>query len=202
MKIVGVGLNKTGTTTLGTCLRHWGKNHVGFCKEGFEHWVNHEYDDLFRIVDTHDSFEDWPWSMVYKEIDVRHPHSKFILTRRKNPQVWFKSLCKHAERKGPSDRRLKIYGHDMPHHHEAEHVDFYNRHLHTIRSYFAERPLDLLEVCWEEGDGWSELASFLDLSAPNIPFPHANRRPTALRKVVRGIRRRARPLLRPSSTTT
>ena len=23
MKIVGVGLNKTGTKTLGTCLRHW-----------------------------------------------------------------------------------------------------------------------------------------------------------------------------------
>ena len=35
-------------------------------------------------------------------------------------------------------------------------------------------PDDLLEVCWENGDGWNELATFLGCELPTSPFPHAN----------------------------
>ena len=200
MKIVGVGLNKTGTSTLGTCLRYWGKNHIDFSMRDFYHWANGELDALIHTVDSHDSFEDLPWVMIYREIDARYPDSKFVLTRRKDPQTWFKSLCKHAERKERSDRHLLIYGYETPHHHEREHVEFYNQHLQSVRSYFSERPHDLLEVCWEEGDGWSELASFLDLPVPNISFPHANRRPTAIQNAARRIRRKTQEIFGSAST--
>jgi hypothetical protein len=35
MKIFGVGLNQTGTTTLGVCLRHWGFRHTSFDETAF-----------------------------------------------------------------------------------------------------------------------------------------------------------------------
>jgi hypothetical protein len=44
-----------------------------------------------------------------------------------------------------------------------------------VRAYFAGRPDDLLEVCWEAGDGWKELASFLGQPVPALPFPHLNK---------------------------
>ncbi len=103
--------------------------------------------------------------------------TKFILTRRPSAEVWYESLCKHAARRGPNEVRKAIYGHAMPHDQRAEHVRFYEDHLDLVRAYFANRPGDLLEVCWEEGDGWNELAAFLDLPAPDLPMPHANRAP-------------------------
>ncbi len=30
MKVFGIGLNKTGTTTLGLCLQHWGFRHKSY----------------------------------------------------------------------------------------------------------------------------------------------------------------------------
>ncbi len=63
----------------------------------------------------------------------------------------------------------------MPYDHKTEHVRLYEDHLESVRDYFRARPNALLEVCWEEGDGWAELAAFLDLPVPALPFPHPNR---------------------------
>jgi hypothetical protein len=30
-------------------------------------------------------------------------------------------------------------------------------------------------VCWENGDGWKELANFLEKPVPDQPFPHINK---------------------------
>jgi len=177
VKVVGVGLNKTGTTTLGMCLRQWGFNHISFSENAFELWRSHEYDKLLAWVEKYDSFEDWPWPLVFREIDRKFPDTKFILTRRKNAGTWYRSLCKHAERTGPTRFRKYIYGHEMPHRHERDHIDFYERHLAAVRSFFHRRPGKLLEVCWEEGDGWNELSGFLGLEKPADPFPHANKAP-------------------------
>lgn len=176
-KVVGVGLNKTGTKTLGACMVHLQFKHVTFSPEAFDLWRNNDYPALMKWVSTYDSFEDWPWPLMYKEIDKWHPGSSFILTRRKNPDIWFKSLCRHAERSGPTIFRKVIYGYEMPHDHKHEHIAYYEKHLDSVREYFKDRPNDLLEVCWEEGDGWAELAQFLHLPQPDIPFPHENKTP-------------------------
>lgn len=175
MKIVGIGLNRTGTTTLGQCMRHWGLRHVSCSREAFDLWREGDTENLLQLIDAHDSFDDWPWPLVYKEIDARYPGTKFILTRRKDPQTWFDSLCKHAVRTGPTDFRRYIYGYDMPQDHAAEHIRYYEAHLEDVRTYFKDRPTDLLEVCWEDGDGWAELAAFLGFEAPNAALPHVNR---------------------------
>ncbi|OGS95976.1 MAG: hypothetical protein A3H31_03245 [Gallionellales bacterium RIFCSPLOWO2_02_FULL_57_47] len=175
MKIVGIGLNKTGTTTLGVCLKHWGLKHISCSQDAFNLWRKEDYDGLLKLVGDFDSFEDWPWALIYKAIDERFPGAKFILTRRKDAETWFNSLCQHADRTGPTDYRKYIYGYEMPREHKAEHIFLYEKHLETVREYFRKRPSDFIEVCWEEGDGWKELSDLLDFECPNIPFPHANK---------------------------
>ena len=175
MKIVGVGFNKTGTKTLGVCLRHWGLKHMTFNKKVINYWRNGDYASLMQIVDDFDSFEDWPWPLIYEQIDAAFPGSKFILTRRKDSETWFTSLCNHADRTGPTVYREYVYGHSMPHKHKKEHIEVYERHIHSVRKYFEGRPNDLLEVCWEEGDGWAELSTFLGQMSPGIAFPHMGR---------------------------
>ena len=196
MKVVGIGLNKTGTTTLGACLRHWGLNHISCDREAFDLWRAGKTDELLRWVERFDSFEDWPWPLIYREIDRAFPGTRFILTRRKDPDVWFRSLSKHAVRTGPTEYRRHIYGFEMPQRHEEEHLRFYRDHLAAVREYFRDRPGDLLEVCWEEGDGWRELAVFLGFEAPAIPFPHENRSPTAVDRVKGRAKRFLKRVLR------
>jgi hypothetical protein len=177
MKIVGVGLNKTGTKTLRTCLLYWGFRHLSYSKDAFDSWRHGRYDDLLALVDAYDSFEDWPWPLIFRQIDEKFPNTKFVLTRRKDAETWFSSLCKHADRTGPTDFRKSIYGFEMPHAHKTEHVQFYENHIESVRNYFRNRPADLLEVCWEEGDQWERLSGFLGFDCPKIPFPHANKSP-------------------------
>lgn len=199
MKVLGIGLNRTGTTTLGVCLRHWGFNHRACDHAAFELWRTGRYDELLSVVRQYDSFEDWPWPLIYREIDEAFPGTKFILTRRKDPQTWFDSLCRHAERIGPTDYRESIYGHAMPHGHREEYIAFYERHNEAVRAYFRDRPDDFLEVCWEQGDGWDELSSFLGLQRPDLPFPHANqtpRTPVAVERLKDLARHFARRLFR------
>ena len=71
MKIIGIGLNKTGTTTLGVCFKYWGFNHISFCETAFNLYVKEDYESLLGLVSEYDSFEDWPWPMIYKDIDEK-----------------------------------------------------------------------------------------------------------------------------------
>ena len=180
MKIVGIGLNKTGTKTLGACMRYWGFKHISCNTKAFDHWRAGDYRRLMNRIRRFDSFEDWPWPLIFREIDAEFPGSKFILTRRADADTWFNSLCEHAKRTGPTDFRKYIYGHAMPQAHRAEHINFYENHLRTVRDYFRGRPDDLLEVCWEKGDGWAELSQFLGFEKPDLPFPHENKSPGRL----------------------
>jgi hypothetical protein len=177
MKVVGVGLNKTGTTSLGACLQHWGFKHISVNRDAFRLYLDGKIDALLRMAEQYDSFEDWPWPLIYREIDRAFPGSKFILTRRKDAESWFRSLCDHAELHTSPFYRKPIYGYAFPHRYKEQHIRFYNEHNRAVREYFSGRPGDLLEVCWGEGHGWDELASFLGRERPAIPFPHLNSRP-------------------------
>jgi len=175
MKIVGVGLNKTGTKTLGTCLRTFGLKHSSTNYPAFQLWRLKRMRELMVVVGAFDSFEDWPWPLIYREIDAAYPGTKFILTTRDDPEVWFRSLCDLAKRTGPTEYREVIYGHAMPEGHKEAHIRIYLEHNQAVRDHFKDRPDALLEVCWERGDAWAELAGFIGRPAPDSPFPHENR---------------------------
>lgn len=177
MKIFGIGLNKTGTTTLGLCGEILGYRRKSHDRELLQDVV--EKNDLSRIKEVvlrYDLFEDWPWPLIYKELDREYPESKFILTVRKTDTKWLDSLKKHSLRTDPDQHSRKlVYGYNYPQGHERAHLDFYNNHNADVRQYFSGREDQFLEVCWENEHGWQELCDFLGQKKPEVEFPHANR---------------------------
>lgn len=184
-KVFGVGLGKTGTTTLGVALMRLGYRHCGFDKQLVADYADGRSDRLMAVADRFDSFEDFPWPLMYRDLDQRYPGSRFVLTVRRSSRVWYDSLCRHAVRTGPSAEKEVAYGYPDPRGHEKHHVWLYEEHNRRLRQYFADRPGQLLVACWEAGDGWPELCSFLGRAIPDAPFPHANKRPGALGTMVR-----------------
>lgn len=172
-KVFGIGLNKTGTTTLGVCLSQLGYRHTSFQRALLVDFVAGNPEPAFAVADQFDSFEDWPWPLMYRELDARFPRSKFILTLRASPEIWLESLKQHSTTTHPDMHARKLaYGWDYPHGHEQEHLAFYRRHAEAVRAHFGSR---LLELTWEDGDGWEKLCGFLDKPVPDVPLPHANR---------------------------
>jgi hypothetical protein len=178
-KIFGIGWAKTGTTTLGECFKILGFDHqsqeLGFVQDIGK-------GDLSRIMasaEKKDTFEDWPWIILYKELDRAFPDSRFVLTRRKS-ENWIRSYKNMlANQKDASEElneiRRILYGLPFPEASEAQLIERYEKHNAEVESYFRDRLEDLLIVDWEEGDGWKELCEFLGKDIPNEPFPHANK---------------------------
>ena len=175
-KVIGVGLNKTGTKTLRQYLERWGFNHRSYDLDSFNRYRAGDIEYLLGEMSRFDSFEDWPWPLLYSEADERFPGSKFVLTVRSSGDAWFRSLCKMAVRMGPlQDFEEHIYGYAMPQGHKQEHLDFYADHNEAVTRHFADRPEQLLTICWEDGDGPEKLAEFLQLDAVPGPPAHVNR---------------------------
>lgn len=174
-KIFGVGTLKTGTTSLGSALEVLGFKHTHGNREYLLKQVQlGNLAKVFRWADRHESFEDWPWPLIYQELDARYPNSQFILTTRANENDWLKSIVRHSERFGPSLGRRLFFGYKMPQKHEAHYLERYHQHNQQVRDYFKDKPGKLLEVCWENGDTWTKLCSFLDVAVPDEPFPKVN----------------------------
>lgn len=176
MKIFGIGLNKTGTTTLGGCLEILGYRQKGYSKALCRDIVlDGNFDNVNATVARYDAFQDWPWPLIYKYLDRQWPGSKFILTLRKSPEKWLESIKKHSLTASPRFNARKIaYGYHYPFGHEAEYMAAYRRHEEAVREYFRDRPDDLLVLNWDEGDGWDELCAFLGCERPRESLPHMN----------------------------
>ncbi|MCS3950913.1 sulfotransferase family protein [Salinibacter ruber] len=173
MKVFCIGFHKTGTTTLKICLEELGYKVkssdlrlLRAAKEGKVH-------KLYDTIEEYDAFRDWPWPLVYQKIDKKYKNCKFILTKRSSTEKWFKSLKSHSEKTGPTEHRKIVYGHEMPHGKKNHHIKIYKKHNEKVKKYFSERSGDMLEVCWEKGDGWKKVCNFLGHKIPDKSFPHA-----------------------------
>jgi hypothetical protein len=177
-KVFGIGLNKTGTTTLGDMLCKLGLRHKAWAPSFFAMHQNGRVDELIQQTQHYDSFTDWPWPLMAKDLLAHFgENARFILTRRPNAQTWVESLKRHALATVPGNHaRYAVYGYEYPQENEAAHIRFYDDHLEQIRQLFTDNHSEhlLLEVCWEEGHGWNDVAGFLRKSAPKCPLPHHN----------------------------
>ena len=176
-KIFGIGLSKTGTTSLANALQILGyetRDNIGV--------VKYAAGDLssidLNVVDAHDAVTDTPVPSFYRELDAAYPGSKFILTVR-DTKGWLLSCRKqftqpHAERQNEAHRRLfsDLYGTDV--FEEEGFASGYRRFVDGVRDYFQERPQDLLVLDVSGGEGWEKLCAFLNRPVPDIPFPKAN----------------------------
>ncbi|WP_207060998.1 sulfotransferase [Motiliproteus sp. SC1-56] len=184
-KIIGIGFHKTGTTTLGSCMRMLGYNHISCNREAFLLYKESEISALIKLMKYFDSFDDWPWALIYREAYKAFPDSKFILTTRIDEEKWFESLSKHVER-GAGERfpyRKYIYGYEKPNENKPFHIKKYQEHNSNVRDFFKDKPESFLEVCWEKGDGWKEIGNFLGIDTTGLSLPHSNKADAKASKV-------------------
>jgi hypothetical protein len=176
-KVFGIGLNKTGTSSLHealkllgyTSLHHGGPETTARIRRAIEERkpVLHYLDPRF------DAFSDTAITRYYHLADVQYPGARFILTVR-DIDGWLDSRRRHVEK----NRRLKEVGRYQ---HSFLKVELgrwraeYRRHYGAVQSYFANRPGDLLVLDIVGGDRWEPLCEFLGQPVPGAPFPVENR---------------------------
>jgi hypothetical protein len=180
LKVIGIGLNKTGTKSLAACLKTLGyKKNVSIRRDLLVQYKNGYLEDIFKVVDENETFEDWPFPLIYKELFFRYgDNARYILTKRKDALSWLDSLKRHSLTTPPDEHcRLLSFGYNYPHGLETYHLDFYCRHNSDVAAFFADQNAThlLLEASWDTGDGWEKICSFLGQPVPVSGFPHENR---------------------------
>lgn len=178
-RVFGIGLHKTGTTTLAECLRILGYN---LCPEELSYCaIEQALDDNFipaiSLAKHFDAFEDSPWMFpdLFVAMDLLFPDSQFILTVRE-PVAWFRSILRWvAVHNVLHDRVLsKLLGVPIKIANQAEVMKAFEAHNANARGYFATSGR-FLTFDASAGHGWDRLCTFLKRDVPDVPFPHKRR---------------------------
>jgi len=197
IKVFGIGWAKTGTTTLGKCFEILGFDHQS---QRLDFVRDVETGDLSRILELakqKDTFEDWPWLILYRELDVAFPNSRFVLTKR-SPETWLISYRNMLRNEGGFSSELNeirrvLYRLPFPNVTDSQLIDLFKAHNAEVELYFRDRPNDLLIVDWELDSGWDEICRFLRKDIPDSSFPHANKgiycKPSAHSKAIHFIKK-------------
>jgi len=180
-KVFCIGLGRTGTTTFGDCMVRLGFRHLGRTSRNnraraqLDFLATIDYAAFARLIRSFDSVDDYPIPLLYPRLRETWPDARFVLTTRVSTEAWVESVINEFNRKRHND------GENFWHHGQLFSLDRrallarrYEAHIRRVRDFFAGSP-DLLEVCWESGDGWSELCDFLGTEKPTDPFPQVNR---------------------------
>ena len=117
-KIFGIGLSKTGTSSLARALEILGYRTRDY--PGIERYLRGDVTSVdLEVVDAHDALTDTPIPSFYRELDARYPGSKFVLTVRER-QGWLLSCKKQfterlAAKQNDAHRQLfvDLYGTDV-----------------------------------------------------------------------------------------
>lgn len=168
--IVGIGLSKTGTTSLYNAFKY-----LGYRSK--HHFINPN--NVFNELDNYDFVVDTPIPILFEEIDKLYKNSKFILTIR-NIDDWHKSIETHFNIRHPFNKRpdlipgrLALYG--MKEYKKPYFDRFYRGHIDYVKDYFKYRKNDLLIMNICNGDGWEKLCPFIKKEIPEITFPYNNK---------------------------
>jgi hypothetical protein len=165
-KIFGIGLSRTGTTSL----------HLALGILGFRSIHYPRVDRLRELLQDYDAAVDTPVACSYPELDELYPGSRYVLTVR-DFRSWLASTEQFFSRPPPQESwlrevRLRTYGSL-----EWDRQTFlkaYHRHIETVMDYFKDRPNVLVIMNIVAGEGWDVLCPFLGLPVPSEAFPHAN----------------------------
>lgn len=172
-KVIGIGLHKTGTSTLGDALIKLGYKVVGARLDLTESLKKGHIKPAIQLAKRFDALQDVPWALLYKELDNAFPNSKFILTER-NEDKWLNSILKHFGNRH-WDMHEWIYGKGVAKGNEIIYRNKYRNHNKEVKQYFNNRPNDLLVMSFENGDEWEKLCDFLNIPVPKTKFPHSNK---------------------------
>src|SRR3990172_4553355 len=93
-KVFGLGFHKTGTSSLASALHVLGYKVCGQQNNLANDLTNGNIQSFIDLAKNYDGFEDDPWHLLYKEMDLAFPNSKFVLTDR-DVDSWYKSCQNH-----------------------------------------------------------------------------------------------------------
>jgi hypothetical protein len=177
-KIFCIGLNKTGTlslhealTILGYRSLHWGGPQVRqqvqrALREGrpLLTYLGEHYDTISDLEDITSNFD---------LADRQYPGSKFILSVRPLAD-WLDSRRRHVEKNQVRKAHGAYSGRFLDVDPAGWAAEF-RKHNARVRTYFQDRPADLLVIDVTAGAGWECLCAFLGRPVPDVPFPWRNR---------------------------
>jgi len=175
-KVVVVGLSKTGTSSLKVMLQQLGYSVCGPKKDLLAQVRAGNRAAIEPTLEAYDAFEDWPWPLVYKDIHATYgDRARFILTVRKDADTWFRSIENHGYRTALLKSMKNAYGYYRPFGRKKQFQAIYESHNAEVRAHFADKPRLFMEMCLENGEGWTELCSFLGHPVPYETVPHRNK---------------------------
>lgn len=201
-KIFGIGLNKTGTTSLTRAMID-----LGFLVgreiseiEILRDWSRRDFKSLKHYCETAQFFQDVPFSLPHTFIvlDQLFPGSKFILTHRGSPEEWHASLVNFETKlwgkngRPPSKEDLQKEAKYFAGYrwevnrliYETPENDLYNKEMlmkhykdynDSVNNYFRFRPKDLLTINVSEPDSYHRLCAFLNVKPKYATFPWENK---------------------------
>ena len=184
-KVFGIGFPKTGTTTLGACMSILGYKHASHNMTLASEVMSGQNKNALQFAKRYESFEDWPWFLLYRELSVRYPNAVFVHTIRSSTEIYLNSLRRHREREGCFRADFEtppwwstVFGHPPDYWNAEEFSERYELHNQQVTEYFTEglgATCRFGTLCWEDGHGWIELCKLIGREAPLTDFPHANK---------------------------
>jgi Sulfotransferase domain/N-terminal domain of galactosyltransferase len=182
-RIFGIGMHKTGTTSL-----HHALQILGYDSAHWEnaHWAKAIWEEMTtwgksHTIEKNYAISDLPIALLYKELDKAYPGSKFILTVRDEAN-WIDSIKKHWDANTNPFR--KQWNHDPFTHRVHKELygqkgfnaeiflNRYRKHNQDVMDYFVTRE-DLLVLNVDQGEGFRELCKFLNTPMPKVRYPRA-----------------------------
>jgi hypothetical protein len=190
LKVIGVGLGRTGTMSLKLALEQ-----IGFapCYHMAELLMNPARVPLWiaaadgkpdweALFEGYPATTDYPACIWWRELANAYPNAKLILTLR-DPEKWFESTqatifsdamtarVKESPAKPLFEKTMwKQFG-DRIHDH-AFMIDHFEQHNAAVKATIPKKRLLVYEV----SEGWDPLCEFLGVDVPDTPFPKVNSR--------------------------
>jgi hypothetical protein len=196
VKIIGVGLGRTGTTSIEEALSKLGSyktyNMAGILSNNlFNPWLDHIQSgktippNWDEILLGYEATIAWPVCFYYQELMILYPDAKFILTTR-DAEPWAKSYLSNLKVLNglrtlefiPRVRGMiavldhivlpKLGGKDAT---LEEVMAAFSRHTEQVKATIPPERLLIYQV----QQGWEPLCTLLDVPIPeDIAFPHEN----------------------------
>jgi hypothetical protein len=200
MKIIGVGLPRTGTLTLHDVLSQLGFGPCYHTKEmvekpdHVEHWMRAyagEPIDPRAVFADYQATTDAPGCFFWRELIREYPDAKVILSIR-DAQSWYKSMSGTVLRQDLFDasadpvlgrlHRLAqtTFDHAFGDRRDEAHLtEVFHRHNGEVRREVPDGRLLVYDV----RQGWAPLCEFLGVDIPDTPFPWLNNAAEYVEKV-------------------
>ena len=180
MHIFGLGLSRTGTTSLHVATMALGISSVHYPLDFALRWLAGDFSA--QHFSRYTAYYDVPVCCYYPVLDQLYPDSKFILTVR-DIDAWLDSCETHFARRPQHDQqtlardmvRVATYG--VFNFERNQFRSVYQRHCDAVMSYFsASRSSRLLVLDIAAADALSKLTLFLqeyvDNPLPMKAMPH------------------------------